>query len=487
MLPQLHLRKTFYKSVAVFLCVTALVHIAQANPINDGSTLDVSEVQSSAQENFPKIIEGLADRRAAEARSLAALGAFDLVFDAEGYGWADGFYDGRSVEGTASRRLQDYGAEFYGGYKLSNGDFPIYEDERFTNTGGKLEIGGLFSLIRNREIDKERFLLSDAQLAVRAANFDVLLTRIGVAQQAMIAYWRWVALGHKTRVYMELLSIALDRQVGLEQEVKRGARPEIFLTENMQNITRRKSLLAAAQRDFNQAANDLGLYYRSKDGEIRIVADSRLPEYEPVAQNISDIPAMVNMSDAIAKRPEVMTIRNTITRTLRKVELNQNDLLPQLDLKLEMAQPLGTVAEGGVSRDETDIIIGLQFSIPFEQRAARGALAENEARLTALRQRERFIQDQMQLEVRNILLNLRTSQELLQLSIQEVEQAEILRDAERTRFKQGASDFFLVNIREQTAAEARIRYYFAGMQREIAQSNFDAAMVNLDKLGIKNY
>ena len=59
-----------------------------------------------------------------------------------------------------------------------------------------------------------------------------------------------------------------------------------------------------------------------------------------------------------------------------------------------------------------------------------------------------------------------------------------LREAEVRRFIKGASDYFLVNIRENTAAEAEIRYFLAGLQREIAQVNFDAATANLDRLGI---
>lgn len=445
------------------------------------------DVLSSAQQHFPRIIEGLAERRAAQARVLAAEGAFDLVFGVEGYGQATGFYDSRSLEGTATRRLQNYGAEVYGGYQVSNGDFPVYEDSRFTNSGGKLELGVLFSLLRDRDIDKERFLLKDTALSTQAADFDVLLTRIGVAQQALVAYWRWVALGHKRRVYEELLDIAMTRQLGLEQEVRQGAKPQIVLTENLQNITQRKSLLATSQRDFDVAANELSLYYRDINGETLTVTDTLLPDYSPVIDSVTELPAMLDMDQTIKQRPEVLVLKNSITRTLRRIELNENEQLPQLDLKLEMAQPLGTVAEGGISRDETDVVIGLQFSIPLEMRAARGALAESQAKLSALRQKERLLQDQIQLEITNILLNLRTSQELLQLAKQEVEQSKLLREAEIKRYQQGASDFFLVNIREQTEAEARIRYFLAGMQREIAQANFDAAMVNLPRLGISDY
>ena len=72
----------------------------------------------------------------------------------------------------------------------------------------------------------------------------------------MIAYWRWVALGQKIQVYSNLLSIALEREIGLKKEVEQGARAEIVLIESLQNITQRKSLLAKAERDFAIAASE---------------------------------------------------------------------------------------------------------------------------------------------------------------------------------------------------------------------------------------
>ena len=43
---------------------------------------------------------------------------------------------------------------------------------------------------------------------------------------------------------------------------------------------------------------------------------------------------------------------------------------------------------------------------------------------------------------------------------------------------------FLVNLREEAAANARIRFYAALRDARIARSNYDAATVNLDTLGI---
>lgn len=471
--------------IACFFCSLSLAVFSADESFSKVDKLTADEVLSSAAYQYPKILESIAGQRVAEARALSAEGAFDLIFNVDTYNYAESFYDGRSIEGTASRYLASKGGpRVYGGYKLSNGTFPVYEDKRFTNTGGQLNLGVLFSLLRDRQIDPRRFNLSDSQMATNEAEFDVLLTQLGVAQKSMISYWRWVALGQKKHVYNDLLSIAEKRQIGLEKEVANGARAEIVLTENLQNMTQRKSLLATADRDFAIAANELSLFYRDNSGNPIIVSEQRLPDYEPPIKSDNNYYSLQNLNTLYSARPELKKLRNTITRAMRRIELKKNALLPRLDLNLEASQPLGTIGEGGFSRDESDVIIGLKFSVPLEQRAARGALAENEAQLAALKQKQRLLENQIELEVRNVLLDLNTAENLLSLAKQEVIQSEKLRVAEIRRFKQGASDFFLVNIRENTAAEAKIRFFLAGLQREIAQTNFDAATANLENLGI---
>ena len=467
-----------------------VAQLAFAETIPDRVTegkLSPEQVLDSVARHYPRILQRVAEINQAEARLLGAEGAFDLVFKANSFHWAEGFYDGQNVEASASRYLNAQGgAQVYGGYKLSDGDFPIYEDKRFTNTAGQLNLGVLYSLLRDREIDPRRFGITDAGLAVQGARFDLLLTRLGIAQKAMVAYWRWVALGQKREVYRELLSIAEKRNDGLAKEVEQGARARIVLTESLQNITQRKALLAKSDRDVAMAANELALFYRDNEGQPLFVSDANMPDYLPQPGPPDKNYELQNLNRLYSVRPELRKLRNSITRAMRRIELNQNALLPRLDLNLGVYQPLGNVAEGGISRDDTDVIVGLQFSVPLERRKARGKLAENRAKLNALRQQERLMEDRIQVEVRNILVDLKTAEDLLRLAQNEVDQARALREAELRRFIKGASDYFLVNIRENTAAEAEIRYFLAGLQREIAQVNFDAATANLDSLGISD-
>lgn len=449
------------------------------------SALELDAVLASSATHFPGILRSLAARRAVEGRNLEVEGAFDLVFAADGFSRLSGFYDGTAAEGTVKQRVRPLGASFYAGYKLSDGTFPIYEDVAFTNTGGALKVGVLFSLMRDREIDQARFNERDASLELREADLDVLLTRIGVQQRALLAYWRWVTHGRKLRVYENLLRIALERQDGLEEQVRRGALANIFLTENLQNITRRQSLVTAAERNVAIAANDLSLFYRDGAGLPRVPTEGQLPPGVALSE-VDDLAVADEfaVSEALARRPELALLRTAIEREQNRLLLRRNDLKPRLDFNVEAQSGLGSVAEGGPSRDSDDTIVGFTFSVPFQQRAERGRLQQSLAALDARLEEQRLTEEQIQLEVRSVLLNLRASRELLFLAAQEVQQSEIMRAAELRRFQSGASDFFLVNVREETAADARIRLLEAELNTRVARANYDAATVDLSRLGL---
>jgi outer membrane protein TolC len=346
-------------------------------------------------------------------------------------------------------------------------------------------VGVLFSLLRDRTIDNQRFGVMDARLAVQEAELDVLLTRVGVQQRALNAYWRWVAAGRQLSVYNELLQLALDRESGLRQQVQDGSRAEIFLTENAQNITRRQSLVLNARRDFRTAAYELSYYYRDATGATVTPEPQRLPTVDQLARReIKAETALDNFAATLERRPELLLIDTALERARNRIALSENEMKPQLDLNFEYAYGLGDQGNGGPSKDSEDAIVGFTISVPLERRYARGRLAQARAKRDALEFERQRLEDQIELELRNILLDLDVARELAELAEREVEQAEVMRLAERQRFQEGASDFFLVNLREEAAANARIRFYAALREARIARSNYDAATVNLDTLGI---
>jgi outer membrane protein TolC len=460
--------------VKLFLLFSALLTLFLPAAAQD--VVLPGEVARSAAANYPAVMEARAQRRAALGEQLAARGAFDTVVSSSVSSRLEGFYSGDTAKVEARRALGPLGTEIYGGYRISDGTFPIYEDYDFTNEAGELRVGVIFNLLRNRAIDARRAGIERAGLAVSEAELDLLLTRIEVQQEALLTYWRWVAAGRTLGVFEELLEIADKRDSALRREVRSGARAAIDITENLQNLTRRRELTRRAERDLQTAANALSLYLRNEDGEPVTPSRQQLPGDIALPATIG-----LTLSD-LGARPDVRLF--DIAREQLELErrLARNDLQPELRLGIEASDDYGDIGPGGISRDEAELKAGVTLSVPLGRRDARGRLRATEARIEALEQRQRLALDQIGRELRDLQVALEAAQDIVELTKLEQQQAQELLEAELTQFRGGASDFFLVNLREQTAANAAIRLIEAQQQLASAAITYQAATLNLERL-----
>ncbi|MEE4537771.1 MAG: TolC family protein [Erythrobacter sp.] len=445
-----------------------------------------AEVLRSSVLTFPAILESFEREAAARADQLEADGAFDLILEGEYYDRYTGTFSGGFAEVEARQPLGPLNAQVFGSYRVSDGTFPIYENIYNTNQLGELKIGALFSLLRDRRIDERRFDIADTRLAAGQARLDVILVQLRIQHEALQAYWRWVAAGGEIRVYEELLEIAEARAIGLERQIRAGATAAIDLTENEQNVILRRTLLTEAQRNFQTAANSLSFYLRDSEGNLIVPTREQLPDTDIVA-GLPDLQRLfaIQRSDILRYRPELQTLRIAIERAENRVALRVNDLQPALDASVEVSRDFGSVGDGGPTFDSTDTVVGLTFTVPLQRREARGRLRRAEAELRATQLREQRIADEIEVELDNILANLNAALRLADLAEDEVEQASAMVAAERRRFQLGAGDFFLVNLREERAADAQIRRIRANLTGRLAEASYNAATMNLDALGLE--
>lgn len=446
-------------------------------------TLSVSDVLSTAALHFPRILESLADRDAAAGRTLSAAGAFDLVVSSNGRARASGFWSGRFIDNEISQPLAPFGATLFGNYRIADGTFPIYEDIYFTNRAGEFKVGVLLNLLRDREIDARRFGRLDARLAYEIAEFELLLARVGVQHQAMTAYYNWLFAGLQLQVYRDLLAISLERQTRLADQVARGARAAIVLTENQQNVLRRETLVAEAERTAAAAATILSLYLRNEGGAPITPQPAARPSRAPPAEGLA-AEAIAQSQYALAARPDLAALRTELARADARIALSRNELKPKLDFSYEIARDLGGIQEGGPSREGLDNIVAFSFKTPLQRRFARGRVLEEQAKRRSLEFRLQRISEQIAAQIENIRIELVATERLVNLAGQEVEQAQAMQTAEVRLFDGGASDFFRVNLREEQTADARIRALQAQLRQRVALADLYAATVNLDALGL---
>ncbi|MFK7914199.1 MAG: TolC family protein [Pseudomonadales bacterium] len=470
-------------AAALTLCLAPLAGAAQTTT---DQALLLTEVLERSASYYPSIVESLSKREQAAGRLTQTEGAFDLVFAAEGFAYMGGFYNGRALTSSVTQPLGTMGAKLYSKYDLSAGDLPVYSDEYFTNKGGRLKVGIVFSLLRDRAIDERRAARMDARLAVQNAELELLMTRIGVQRNALAAYAYWYAAGRQVRAYEHLLELALDRDKAIAAEVQRGARARIDLTENARNITHRRVFLLSARAELDKAANALSLYYRDTDGQPAIVAIERLPSADlPVSDRAPGVDA-TTLPDVIRRHPALRSLSVATARAQQKLALARNSLAPRVDLSFELGQGIGGIGQGGRSRDSTDPLVGLTVSVPLQRRAARGAVAEQQATLAELSASQQLLAETLTAELGKLVIELQAATGLESLAGIELGQTQALVEAENKRFTNGASDFFLINVREEAAANAEIELIKARLRRVLAQGELNAATLNLGELGLQN-
>ncbi len=304
--------------------VFLLVMLGPAAASAQGAPLTLDEVLRSSARSAPQIVEALAKVRQADGRALSAEGAFDTVFDVESKSRVAGYYDGTVVEGRATRPLTGNGGYVYGGYRASRGTFPVYEDQAYTNRLGEAKVGALFALLRDRVIDERRTRRTIAGTEIDVARFEADMVAIGVQRRAVDAYQAWVAAGLRLRAYRDLLQLAERRRSAIGRLVTLGARPEILLVENDQNLVRRRALTVRAEQDVAGAANALSLYLRDEAGAPVTVSDDRMP---------ADAGALAALSVAATRagpveRPDYRAVLARIDQATSRLALAQTTCRP---------------------------------------------------------------------------------------------------------------------------------------------------------------
>lgn len=440
----------------------------------------VDDVLRSSARHSPTILEALARERSADGRQLSAAGAFDLLFEGDATVRPLGYYDGSALEARVTRPLTGNGGAIYGGYRLSGGDFAGYEGKYYTNRLGEVKLGAVFSLMRDRFTDERRTRIGIAAADVELARLEREMVAISVQRRAIDAYQQWVAAGMRAALFRDLLKLATERQVSIERQIRLGARPAILGTENSQNIVRRKALLVRAEQDLAAAANALSFYFRDEDGQACVPSPDSLPSALPAFEVAS--PEM--LIDGGLARPDLDAILVRLSQAEARGKLAENDLAPRLDLRLEASKDIGAEGAGGVSRTPAEGFFGLRFAMPLERRQARGRIAEAASEVDGLRARRRFIEDQIRVEVQGLAIQVRSTEALLDLARDETRLARDMAEAEGRRFFLGASDFIVVNLREEAAADARLRQIDAEYRRASARAEIIAVTADRRQLGL---
>jgi outer membrane protein TolC len=459
------------------LCWLILLLPAFIHPTSSHA-LSLDELLASSAQHYPKIAESIAMIEAQTGKIQTARGAFDWELNQKAFSRTSGFYDGDYMESQLTRRLSESATRLYGGYRVSDGDFPVYEDQNYTLTGGEFNAGISMALWRDRLIDEDRFAYKDADLELQQKEIDLLLTRVSVQYDAMKAYIDWIAAGKALTIAEDLLKLSLERQEGFRKRVEKGDLAAIYLTENQQYIAKRQADVNDAQRMLDNKTARLGLYWRDTNGNMmypeKTVMPSEFPETAPIA-----IDRFADVERARKIRPELLRLDTGLKREKNKLLLGENRILPKVDLIAESGRDIGNGANRFTG---TESKIGVNISIPLQQNVGKGQMLQSRAHITQLEQQKRLLNDKIETDIYIAANNFYTAAKNVKQTEQEVNASLAMEKAERERFQNGASDLFLVNIREERTADAQRKQVLSILSLWHAIADYYIASFQTDRL-----
>ena len=415
------------------------------------------EVVRSSLSHFPKVIESLQKLEVESSKLTEAKGQFDGKIKGSMNVREDGYYNGDNYELRLEKPIPYFNSKVFGGRRQGFGQFPGYEGKYDTLNQGEDFVGLSISLLRNSLIDQNRYNIRYLEQSKEQARISFQSIKVNVQTMALKAYWTWFIKGHELAVYKDILDLAVLRDKKIKRRIKAGDLAKIYATENNQYILKRQGQVAQKKMEFQEASFYLSLFYRNKDGKPILPKDGQLPSYDiKKVEVVSDVEGVY--LKALKSSLDLQSLSSEEKQAKLDVQLGTNDLLPKLDLKYEWSQDRGSAPMNDLAvlgQEESRIMLNLE--VPLQFRKGKGKRRAGKAKLERIKTRQKWVKEKIKVDAKTLVTKLNSFSEIFDLTLKQVKLAEKLSVAERKKFKRGASDLILVNIREENMVETQIK------------------------------
>jgi outer membrane protein TolC len=361
-----------------------------------------------------------------------------------------------SILGTGLKVPTWLGLDIKFGYDRNRGVFLNPENNVPENglwyAGISVPLGeGLF-------IDERRKVVQQARLFSQYTKVEQTLMLNDLLLSALDNYWNWVRTYNQFLIYNEFVELALERFEGIKGSFEQGDLPAIDTLEAFIQVQNRRIGENQSLIDYQKATLELSNFLWFENDIPLEITDNLIP---PILEELE--------SDNIITNENLNTILLDLEQThpeLQLYEYKLSDLQIEQRWKREKIKPkvnlnYNFLNEAFGSDVETagfnNYKWGLEFSMPILLRSEIGDL-----RLTQIKMKEtEFNRSQKSLEVTNKVLvfyqQLQNLADQIVLYDGNVENYERLLNGERQKFNAGESSLFLINSREVSFIDSRIK------------------------------
>ena len=347
-----------------------------------------------------------------------------------------------------------YGVEVQAGYERNEGNFinpqNFVPDDGLFAAGISVNIGqGLWINERMATLRKAKIFRNQTQ-----ADRDLLLNEI--IYKSSVAYFNWLQAYRDVITFEQFVANAQLRYEGVKKSAEVGESAQIDATEALISLQNRQlSLEQSRVALFNagmQVANFLWL-----DNDVPLeLEDNVIPNLEAELEvDVSlQIEGQTLDTFTLDNHPKLQSLNFKLEGLDVDRRLKANKLLPKLELNYNFLTETPDVANSFLNSQYKG---GLNFSFPLFLRKERGDLNLAKLKLRNTELDLKATEVTILNEVKAIYqeLDSYTRQNTLLSDI--VSNYEILLNGEERKFELGESSIFLVNSREKSLIDARLK------------------------------
>jgi outer membrane protein TolC len=218
------------------------------------------------------------------------------------------------------------------------------------------------------------------------------------------------------------------------------------------------------------AAAKLSVYLRDAEGVPIRITDAPPPRTAPAP--LPGASREETLAMALVLRPEILLLDAKAEAADAKVRLARTYVLPKLDAKVDVAQPLNV---SDPAFKGTEVKFGGTLSAPLPMRGGRGALDAANADRQVVEAERRWVADNVAAELDGAWARLVAADRRLAEAERLVTLAREVEMATRTAFELGDRTLFDLYLREQNRLKTELDRADIAFEREAAAADWLAA------------
>lgn len=349
------------------------------------------------------------------------------------------------------------GIDIKAGYDRNTGQFASADE--FTPNAGLFYAGLSVPILDGLIIDERRSTLRQAKLYRSIAQQEQIKVLNKILLQAAKDFWQWQQAYQKLRFVQTGYSLANQRFNFVKSNVLYGEAAGIDSIEAKIEVQKRQGMLIEAELEFKNTSIMVSNYLWDENEQPLELKQDVFPSSQ--GSEISPVSAeeLKNIADsANAFHPELRKQELKIQQLKIERLLNKQALLPTFNVEFKplLNAPFDET-ELNVGHFENNYKLGINFYTPLFLRKERGKLSFTNIKIKQteyeLLQDRRDIVNDVYIAY-NEMVNLG---KLLALQREMVNNTQLMRNGEQTRFENGESSLFLINRRERSLISAQIK------------------------------